>query len=104
MAKAKSKPLPPLPKSVFSVLGPVPVLLVPDLKAVDGEECFGLWVPDERCIKIRSNADPLTRWVTLLHEWLHVASWDSGLGLDKAAEERMCDAISAFLFAAGVRL
>lgn len=105
MRRAKDQNrLPPLPSSVYSILGPVPVQLVPDLKDSEGSELLGKWCPDEWCIKLLSTAVPLTQWVTLYHEWLHVAAWDAGIGLKEEQEERVCDALSSFLFAAGVRI
>jgi hypothetical protein len=100
-----ARKLPPLPTSVYSTLGPVPVVFVDTFRGDTSDSITdGKWCPDERCIKLRANVALITQWVTLYHEWLHVAAWDAGIGLDEEREERVCDALSSFLFAAGIRL
>lgn len=94
----KTKKLPALPKTVPSQLGNVPVLLVPDLKTDKGENALGLWVPEERAIKLREGLHPTTAWATLLHEAIHCWLWDSGSGdMPDIIEEHVCDALSSAL-------
>ena len=92
-------PLPPLPGTVYSVLGPIPVGTKRDLKDDDGERALGLWLPEERRIWIIEGLDPVAAWATLLHERLHQILWDSGARpSSREEEERICDAVAtAFL-------
>jgi len=60
--------LPPLPSSVPSILGPVAVVVVPDLLTRENEPALGLWVPEERTIKLCAGVHPTTMLVTLWHE------------------------------------
>lgn len=87
------KELPPLPSSVHSVLGPVPVEIVTDLKDSAGHECLGLWLPELRVIKICDGVHPYTAWVTLIHEHTHCSLWDAGVQIGGKLEESVCDAI-----------
>lgn len=91
--------IPALPVSVYSVVGPVPVELVKGLRAADGEDCFGLWLPDERRIKINADADPIVQWLSLWHEWVHAQLWHAGVSLPKKPEEAVCNTIAAALAA-----
>lgn len=96
-AKAqKRKALPALPASVPSQLGPVPVTLVPDLKAVDGEECLGIFDYEERTIRIRSGMPRAVQWQTLHHEIVHMCLSDAGVSLPAATEETLCDVIGSY--------
>jgi hypothetical protein len=90
-----TKKLPPIPKTVWSQLGPVDIVFCSDLKARDGDEALGLWCPEERCIKLRTGMHLATAWATLEHERVHLICWDSGVGLSEDAEERIADAIGA---------
>jgi hypothetical protein len=91
--------LPPIPATVHSMLGPIPVLILPDLGEMDDHKVFGLWVPEERCIKLLDGMHPLTTFVTLWHERVHVACWDAGIALSHEDEERVADALSTFIVA-----
>lgn len=93
------KTLPALPEAVHSALGPVPVELVADLKAKDGDDCLGLWLPVPRVIKICDGMAPVTAWVTLVHERIHQILWDAGVPIDGKQEESVCDAIGTALVA-----
>lgn len=89
-----------VPRSVHSPLGPLPVVFVLGLKTRDNEPALGLWVPEERCIKLCAGVHPLTQLVTLYHERIHQILWDAGVGInDEDIEERVCDAISSALVA-----
>jgi len=89
------KRLPPIPKTIPSQLGPVPVIMVKDLKTAKGEDALGLWCAEERCIKLRIGMHAAVAWATLEHERVHLICWDAGVGLSEAAEERVADAISS---------
>lgn len=93
------KTLPALPDAVHSALGPVTVEIVPGLKAKDGEECLGLWQPEPRLIQINAGMNPITAWVTLIHERLHQIMWDAGVPISGKQEEAVCDAIGTALVA-----
>lgn len=100
MATAKKvAKVPPLPLTMPGGVWPIPVKLVPELRASDGEDVFGLWVPDEWVIKINADADPVVQWMTLFHEWTHAVLWRSGVKLPEKPEDRVCDAMGAALAA-----
>jgi hypothetical protein len=86
--------LPAIPSEVPSMLGPVPVVLVVDLKDNDGEPLLGKWEPEKRRILLCANLHPMTALVTLYHERCHVWMWDAGVGLSMKDEERVADALS----------
>jgi hypothetical protein len=93
-------PLPPIPSSVSSVLGPVAVTVVDGLLDDDGEVLLGRWLPEERRIELRAGMHPTTMLVTLWHEKIHLYLWDSGAKpMDDSEEERICDALSVALVA-----
>lgn len=91
--------VPKIPTTVHSALGPIPVIILPDLGEMDDEKLLGLWCPEERCIKLLGDVHPLTMFVTLWHERIHVACWDAGIGLNHEDEERIADALSTFIVA-----
>lgn len=91
----KAKKLPALPKSINSQLGPIPVRLVPDLKAKDGDACLGLWEGVERVISIHAGAPRAVQWQALFHEQVHQVLWDSGLRVGEAVEEQVADLIAS---------
>jgi Zn-dependent peptidase ImmA (M78 family) len=92
MAKAKSKDH-PIPCSVWSALGPVPVVMVKNLRTKK-RKLMGLWQPLNRTIYVRAGMDPTATLATIAHEWVHVVLWDAGVALSKAEEEAVADAIS----------
>jgi hypothetical protein len=93
--------VPRIPQTVYSMLGPVPVVLVPDLVNSDGEPLLGKWEPEARRILLCTGVHPLTMYVTLWHECAHLALWDSGaMPSDEVEEERVADAISTYVVAA----
>lgn len=82
MADVTNDRPPPIPKSVWSQLGPVEVRVVkrmakvnPDVEAAD----HGSYDPAKRIIRIRATLEPWTQWQTLLHEWGHCIVFDAGL-------------------------
>jgi len=97
MAQSRTKRLPPLPKSVHSHLGDIPVSLVDDLE--EKKEALGMWEMAPRRISIHSKAAPEVQLQALYHEIVHVALMDSGVsnGLVKDAEEAVCDAVGTLL-------
>lgn len=87
--------LPPLPHIVHSVLGPVSVELVPDLKDEKGATLLGRWLPDSRTIQITKNLTPVAAWHTLFHERAHVSLWDGGVTcLSERDIEHVADVIA----------
>jgi hypothetical protein len=90
---------PPLPGSVWSALGPVPVVLVDGLKDDKGVDLYGYWDPTVREIKIRSGLHPTTALTTAVHEWLHCVIYDAGLNLPDAIEEQVCDCVATSIVA-----
>lgn len=92
--------LPKLPKTFFSVLGPIEVadLVAPPPEAGDA---VGLYKYVERRIEIEPKMAPEARWSTLWHEAVHVALNDSGVQnvLTKDQAEAVCDAVGGYLAA-----
>lgn len=91
------KKLPPLPKFLHSVLGPVQVEQVPELHTVDGDKAFGLWHPGARKIQVATaGVVPTIQWLTLEHERVHQQLFDGGVSMiDKRDLEHICDVIAA---------
>lgn len=84
---------PPLPATVPSVLGPVRVLVLPDLR-LGNEPLMGSWNSYTRTIRIRAGIDPAAQWQALEHEKVHMELWDAGLSVgDEELEDRIADAI-----------
>jgi hypothetical protein len=86
--------LPPIPASIPSVLGPVPVTHVENLRDKNGVACFGIWNPDTRSVRLDSDMALTTAWSTYWHEWLHITLWDSGVELKSKLAERLCDTVA----------
>lgn len=98
MKTARQNKLPPLPKTVPSPLGPVPVILVPRLQSENGQGLFGAWSPVTREIEIAPDCSLQTQWATLWHERIHQILFDAGVrGHSQELEERLCDVISTAL-------
>lgn len=86
--------LPPIPKSIPSIVGPVPVALVNELRDKKGDPCFGIFRSTERDVRLDADSSSTTAWLTYWHEWAHVIFWDAWVKLNKDAEERVCDALA----------
>jgi hypothetical protein len=95
--------LPPLPDSVPSVFGNLPVVRLDNLRNMRGDELLGGFVPETRTVYIkRTIPSRKTAWVTYYHESCHVnVFWDTGLrnamsgaGGDQL-QDAICDAIAA---------
>lgn len=84
---------------MWSVLGPVPVVVVEGLKDDKGNDLFGQFDPGERVVKIRAGIHPTTALCTCVHEWVHVVMWDAGLNLPDAIEEQVADCLSSAIVA-----
>lgn len=99
----RKRTLPPLPSSVHSALGPIPVELVKELFDEKGEPCSDLGEIDyhSRRIRIVKKLDRVQAHHTLRHEWVHGVLFDSGLHniLPEALEEQICDVIATALVA-----
>lgn len=91
-----AKTLPPLPTSVWSVFGPVPVTVVPDLRDEKDGILFGRVLYFTRRIEIRAEMSLVTQWQTLEHERVHLALFDAGarLSLTNEQEEAVCDSLA----------
>jgi Zn-dependent peptidase ImmA (M78 family) len=85
--------LPALPDSVPSLLGYIPVQLVPNLQC-NNREVFGCYSSTQRVILIRADMSPVTAWQTLYHELGHATLHDAGVRLDPETEERVADAFA----------
>lgn len=102
---SRRRGLAPLPKSVSSPLGPIPVELVKSFKD-DGKEMTYLGEFDQiaRRIRILKSLDRTQAHHTLRHEWVHAVLFDSGLTniLTHELEEQLCDVIATALVAEAV--
>lgn len=88
--------LPPLPTTLYSTYGPIPVQITEELKDVDtGEPLFGYWDCYKRVIYVRAHMHPSTLWATLFHEKTHADLCDIGVKLSTNQEEAVCNAIAA---------
>jgi hypothetical protein len=89
--------LPPLPKSVLTAQGEVPVLIVENLcdPADPTEKLFGYWDPFVRTISVRAGMHPTSMWLTLFHERTHADMAEIGVKLSEDIEESVCNAIAA---------
>lgn len=87
--------LPPIPKSVPSLLGPVAVSIVADIPSPEPDRTrFGEWSYIERRIRIKRDIPLIVQWATLYHEIMHMWLEDTGVnnGMDAELVERICDA------------
>jgi hypothetical protein len=85
---------PPLPSTVPSVLGPVPVRVTPDLR-LGKEPLMGSWSSYARVIRVRAGIAPAAQWQALEHERVHMELWDAGVVIgDEELEDRICDAVA----------
>jgi hypothetical protein len=98
----RNKKLPPIPKRMFSVLGPLPVALVEELHEKD--QALGMVRFKTRAVQLEKDMCPLTQWQTFWHEAAHVAMFDGGVndGLTHELEEAVCNAMGTY-FAAAVQ-
>jgi hypothetical protein len=98
----RARALPPLPKSVHSVLGPVPVLLKRHPKSSTGTRCIGVFEHRTRTIIIDTDQSHVARWQTLIHEEIELALWDNGVSyfVRGRRKEAVCDAIATARVAA----
>lgn len=97
MAKKK---LPPIPKRMFSVLGPVPVTMQADLETK--ENALGISRFKSRSVQLHPSASAETVWQTFFHEMAHVAMWDGGChdALKHKQREAVCNAMGTYFAAA----
>lgn len=93
------KKLPPIPKTVHSLLGPVPVKIVADLRDPQGRQLFGKWDSEKREISLDDKMCLTTAWSTLWHERVHVMLSDAGVRLKPNKAEDVCNAVALALTA-----
>lgn len=84
--------LPPLPKKVFGLIGPIKVRLVSGLKSKSGDELFGLANLGHRTISIDTDQCFVQQWQTLFHERTHFVLMEAGVQLTHDQAEAVCDA------------
>lgn len=95
----KAPPLPPLPTSVFSIHGPIPVILTDDPRILDPGD-FGCWNAHTRTIYIRIGLNDVAGWLTFFHEECHVHLSDIDFAIDHITLENVANAIAAARLAA----
>lgn len=87
-----------LPATVWSVLGPIPVI---ETEEGLGENDLGSFDYHARVIRVRPGLQVQQRDQTLQHEWVHALIWDAGFhnALTHELEEQICDVIATALVA-----
>jgi hypothetical protein len=97
---------PPLPSSLWSPLGPVPVRIVERLRpmskdAPDDVDDFGGFEPKTRVIEVLKDLEPWAQWQALRHEWVHMVIYDAGVHNAFTGDqiECLCDLIGTALAA-----
>lgn len=89
-----------IPTKVYSQLGAVSVRMQPGMieDKNENDAAFGKWNAVAREIVIDPTAADATQLITLFHEMVHVALWESGA--DNVIEERIaevvCDAVGSY--------
>jgi len=94
--------LPPIPKKVWSVIGPIKVLKTNDLKSEAGHDLYGIWNNDKRTIEIDKGQPREDDWRALLHEWIHSVLADATVDIEGKLEEDVCNAIAGALIAQAI--
>ena len=87
------KKLPPIPRTMPSILGPIPVEIVANLRDKQDRECFGISRHGERDMRIDRDQHLTKMWATYWHEWFHFVIADAGIELDHDKMEAICDAV-----------
>lgn len=102
----KQKLPPPLPTSLWSPLGPVPVRVVERLQPLSKEapsdaDDFAQYNPKTRTIEVLAGIEPWAQWQAFRHEWVHMVVFDAGYHNSCADEliEGFCDLIGTALVA-----
>lgn len=93
------KRLPRLPRAVDGLLGPIPVVRMPQC-VNEGIDCNGLWDPNTRTITVVSGLALEKAWHVLYHEQTHADLDESGVILSRKQEEAVCDGIALARLAA----
>lgn len=107
MPRAKA---PPLPKTLWSPLGPVVVRVVSKLPNDEAAAAgvfandFGSYDPAKREIYVLRRLHPWARHQAMWHEWFHMLIFDAGYqnGLSPEMIEGLCD-VTATALAAELR-
>lgn len=90
-----------IPKSVFSVLGPIPVSeheVIPNKDGTPSDD-LGWFDASERTILLQSKAGFVQKHHTLIHEKVHMWFWDAGVNLPEDVEENLADVIATAILA-----
>lgn len=94
MTPARTQKLPPIPKSIPHILGPIKVEIVDNLRDSKGGEVYGLYHPFTRTIQLAGGMEPVVQWSTLWHERTHADIADIGVAINEDQEEAICNAIA----------
>jgi hypothetical protein len=87
-----------IPRSVPSQLGPVPVVVVDSILAVDSTlNLLGAWDPIRRVIYLKRALAPVQKLHTLYHEACHLWSFDAGIRqlVHPQIMQAVCDAAAS---------
>ena len=98
--------LPPLPRYLWTPQGRITVVRPRRKLMHEGQECYGLWDPNERRISIACHVRREVAWLVLFHELGHQALTDFNVdipeppaGEKQPVVEQVCDAFAAWQFA-----
>jgi hypothetical protein len=95
--------LPPIPRVVIGILGPIKVRRVRNLCDENGRECGGLWYAEERVIHLALGQTRERAYYWLYHEHAHATFDDFDVRFpgkrdshgDNVLEERACNAVAS---------
>ena len=76
-----SEKAPPLPKTLWSPMGPIRVMQCKHLPDKDDptEDLHGTYDPKRRVIRVLKRLEGWTKWQAMRHEWVHMITYDAGL-------------------------
>lgn len=84
--------MPPVPREVHSMAGPVRVVRVRGLiDPKTAKPLYGHWDPATRTIRVERDLGPETALQTLYHEQFHAWVDDLGVNLPERTLEQLCD-------------
>ena len=100
LAQGITSTLPPLPDSVATMIGAVPVFRVANLEC-NHIQSFGCFSALNRAIAIRDSMSPVMSWKALLHEEGHLRLFDAFIRIQEPGlEDRIVDLWANYRLAA----
>lgn len=76
----KEPKAPPLPKTIWTQMGPCRVMQCKRLPDADepGEDVHGTYDPKKRVIRVLRRLEGWTKHQSMWHEWFHLITFDAG--------------------------